>query len=140
MPGERASEMKETAVAHRTPTGFPALYDPRNPVHRVAEKLEPYLRVIVERFHPERIILFGSYAYGQPDRDSDFDLLVIRRNIPSEKASNLEIANAFWDVPGLRPSFTILSKTPERIADRLAVKSPFYEEIVRNGLEVYAAP
>lgn len=119
--------------------GFPALHDPRYPIHRIAERLEPYLQVIVERFHPERIILFGSYAYGQPDRDSDLDLLVIRRNIPSERASNLEIAHAFWEVPGPRPSFTILSKTPERIAERLAVKSPLYEEIVGKGLEVYAA-
>jgi predicted nucleotidyltransferase len=139
MAGEAHSELRETAVAYQTASDFPALHDPRYPVHRVAEWLEPYLRVIVERFHPERVILFGSYVYGQPDRHSDFDLLIIRRNIPSEKASNLEIANAFWDVPGPRPSFTILSKTPDRIAERLAVKSPFYEEIVGKGLEVYAA-
>ena len=138
MPAIPPDALKETAVAQRT-SRFPALHDPRYPLHRVAERLEPYLRVIVERFHPERVILFGSYAYGQPDRHSDFDLLVIRRNIPSEKASNLEIANAFWDVPGTRPSFTILSKTPERIAERLAARSPFYEEIVGQGVEVYAA-
>ncbi len=120
-------------------TSFPALHNPRYPLHKVADRLEPYLRLIVERFHPERIILFGSHAYGQPAADSDFDLLVIRRDIASEKASNLEIAGAFWDVPGPRPAFTILSKTPERIAERLAVKSPFYEEIIGKGLEVYAA-
>ena len=126
-------------MAYKTAVEFPALNDPRYPVHHVAGRLDPYLRVIVERFQPERIILFGSYAYGQPDEHSDFDLLIIRRNIASEKASNLEITGAFWDVPGQRPSFTILSKTPERIADRLAVKSPFYEEILGKGLEVYVA-
>ena len=139
MADETQSHLKEAAVAYRTAVDFPALHNPRYPVHRVAGQIEPYLRVIVEQFHPERIILFGSYAYGLPDRHSDFDLLIIRRDIASEKASNLEIAGAFWDVPGPRPSFTILSKTPERIADRLAVKSPFYEEIVGQGLEVYAA-
>jgi len=140
MSVEGTSELKETTVAYQTAVQFPALHDSRYPVHRVADRLDPYLRVIVERFQPERIILFGSYAYGQPDEHSDFDLLIIRRNIASEKASNLEITGAFWDVPGRRPSFTILSKTPERIADRLAVKSPFYEEIIGRGLEVYAAP
>ena len=133
------SGSREAAVDQTTAPAFPALYDVRYPVHRVANRLEPYLRTIVGKFHPERIILFGSYAYGQPDRDSDFDLLIIRREIFSERASNLEIANSFWNVPGRRPSFTILSKTPERIAERLAVKSPFYEEIVGKGLEVYAA-
>src|SRR5437016_2954923 len=36
-----------------------------------------YARQIAEQFHPERIILFGSYAYGKPHRDSDVDLLVV---------------------------------------------------------------
>jgi predicted nucleotidyltransferase len=139
MSVEGTSELKETTVAYQTAVEFPALNDPRYPVHRVAHRLIPYLRLIVERFHPDKIILFGSYAYGQPDEHSDFDLLVIRQNIASEKASNLEIVKTFWDVPGQRPSFTILSKTPERIADRLAAKSPFYEEILGKGLEVYAA-
>jgi uncharacterized protein len=139
MAEENASELKETAVAYRTAIGFPALYDPRYPVHRVARQIEPYLRVIVERFHPERIILFGSYAYGEPDEHSDFDLLVVRRGIVSERDSNIEIRHAFWDVPGDRPSFTVLSKTPEDIAEVLAEKDPFYEDIVRKGLELYAA-
>lgn len=53
---------------------FPLLRDSRYPVHKIADKLEPYLRVIVEKFHPEKIILFGSQAYGQPDEHSDVDL------------------------------------------------------------------
>ena len=115
------------------------LRNPRYPVHKIADKLLPYLRILVEQFHPEQVILFGSYAYGQPDEHSDFDLLVIRRRFASEKASNMEIRRAFWDVPGRRPSFTLITKTPEQIAERLAKNSPFYEEIVNKELEVYAA-
>jgi uncharacterized protein len=118
---------------------FPALRDPRYPVHQIADQLEPYLRIIVERFHPERIILFGSQAYGVPTEHSDIDLLVVRKNIASEHQSNLDIRQAFWDVPGPRPSFTILSKTPERIQERLATHSPFDEDIILKGLVVYAA-
>ena len=36
-----------------------------------------YVRAVAERFQPERVILFGSYAYGQPNADSDVDLLVV---------------------------------------------------------------
>lgn len=116
---------------------FPALRDPLYPVHRTADILEPYLRTIVENIHPVKIILFGSQAYGAPTMHSDYDLLIIRRGITSEKRSNVEIRQLFWD---LRPplSFTILSKTPEELAERLAVNSPFYEEILEKGLEVYA--
>jgi len=118
---------------------FPALNDPRFPVHRVASRLEPYLRAIVERIHPEKIILFGSYAYGQPTMHSDFDLLVVRRGITDERLSNLEIRRAFDSVPGVPPPFTIVSKTPARIAAQLANRSALYEEIIGKGLVLYAA-
>src|SRR3954449_3933329 len=36
-----------------------------------------YARQVAEQFRPEKIILFGSYAYGTPHEDSDVDLLVI---------------------------------------------------------------
>jgi len=114
------------------------LRDPRYPVHEIADRLLPYLRVLVDRFRPLKVILFGSYAYGTPGKDSDFDLLVIRRDFVSEKASNLEIRRAFWEVAGPRPSFGHHEDTPEQVAERLAKGSPFYQDIVGRGLEVYA--
>ena len=51
---------------------------------------------IVSAVHPEKIIIFGSYAYGTPTKDSDLDLLVI---MPSDEpmhkrvTSNKEVAS-----------------------------------------------
>lgn len=118
---------------------FKALRDPRYPVSRIADQVEPYLRVIVERFHPDKIILFGSQAAGQPDEHSDVDLLIVRSGIVSENASNLEIRQSFWSVSAPRPAFTILTKTPERIRQELENHSSFYEEVMRQGVELYAA-
>ena len=122
----------------RPPLEFPALRDPRRPVHRIAAQIEPYLRMLVERFQPEKIILFGSQVSGKTDEHSDVDLLVVRRGIVSERGSNLEIRRAFDEIPGVPPSFTLLSKTPERIAERIAARSPFYEDIVLGGVTLYA--
>jgi predicted nucleotidyltransferase len=36
-----------------------------------------YAREVAEKFHPDKIILFGSYAYGTPHDDSDVDILVV---------------------------------------------------------------
>ena len=45
---------------------------------RVARRqIEAYCRVVAREFKPEKIILFGSYAYGKPTKDSDVDLVVI---------------------------------------------------------------
>jgi uncharacterized protein len=51
-------------------------------------QIEAFSQQIVEKFKPERIILFGSYAYGQPTEDSDVDLLVIMpfEEMPVQKA------------------------------------------------------
>src|SRR5712671_6691121 len=41
--------------------------------------IRPFARRIAERFQPDKIVLFGSYAYGKPHEESDVDLLVIMR-------------------------------------------------------------
>ena len=133
------SELKEAAVAYRAAPEFPALHNPKFPVHRVAAHLEPYLQAIVEKVHPEKIILFGSYAYGTPTEHSDFDLLVVRQSIPSSKESNLEMRRAIWDVVAPPASFTFLSQTPEGLAEKLQSGSFIYREIMDKGVEVYAA-
>lgn len=117
---------------------FPALRDERYPIHKAADQLEPYLRAIVEKIHPEKVILFGSYAYGEPDEHSDFDLLVIRRGIESSKTSNIEIRRALRTVQAPPVSFTLLSRTPEQFEER--VKESFvYQDIAQKGLVLYAA-
>jgi len=118
---------------------FPALRDPRFPIHQIADQVEPYLRLIVEKFHPEKVILFGSQAYGQPDEHSDVDLLIVRRNIRSERESNVEIRHALWNVMSSPVSFTLLSKTPEALQEKLAERSPIWTEILTRGVELYAA-
>ena len=40
-------------------------------------QIEAYCRVVAREFKPEKIILFGSYGYGKPTKDSDVDLVVI---------------------------------------------------------------
>src|SRR5437867_11994209 len=43
----------------------------------ILEGIRRVTRQVVEQFHPQKVILFGSYAYGQPTEDSDVDLLVV---------------------------------------------------------------
>ena len=134
-----AGELKEGSVKYAAPPQFPALRDPRYPVSRVADKLEPYVRAIVEKVRPEKIILFGSYAYGQPTEHSDFDLLIVRRGIRFAKESNLEIRRAIRDVDAPPAPFTFLSRTPEELEHKLSEGSPVYEEILGKGVLLYAA-
>lgn len=45
---------------------------------RIQQTLDEIVRRLVAEYQPEKIILFGSYAYGQPHADSDLDMLIIK--------------------------------------------------------------
>lgn len=77
-------------------------------------EIESYLkeavRRIIDNFNPEKIILFGSYAYGQPTADSDMDLMVVMKTDekPHKRAVPLRKALKAIGIPK-----DIIVKTPE---------------------------
>jgi predicted nucleotidyltransferase len=91
-----------------------------------------YARQIAERFHPERIILFGSYAYGTPNPDSDVDLLVI---MPTRN----QVWQAIQIDEALERGFPLdlLVRTPKTLAKRLRWGDWFLREIVTRGKVLY---
>src|SRR5207253_9462555 len=89
-------------------------------------------RQIAERFQPDKIILFGSYAYGTPTRDSDVDLLVI---MPTRN----QIAQAVRIDEAIEPGFALdlLVRTPKVLEQRLRWGDWFLREIVERGTVLY---
>ena len=112
------------------------LYEPSYPVHKIAGRLLPYLRVLVEQFHPERVILFGSHAYGLPNKHSDVDLLVVKELIGSCLKEKLSIRKAWEPVhsSGGYLSIHLLLESPEGHAYRLSHAAGFYDNINERGL------
>lgn len=84
---------------------------------------------IARDFHPERIILFGSYARGDADEDSDVDLLVI---MPFEGKGARKAAEIMKRV---RPEFPVdvVVRTPETIRERIELGDFFLREAVEKG-------
>lgn len=91
-----------------------------------------YARAIAERFEPDKIVLFGSYAYGTPTAESDVDLLVIMpcRN-ELDQAVKIDCA-----LDAQFPMDLIVRK-PEDIAWRLAEGESFHTEILTRGKVLY---
>jgi len=98
-------------------------------------QIEDVSRRIAQQFHPERILLFGSYAWGTPSPDSDVDLLVI---IPFEGKS---VAKSVEMRLMVRPPFAVdlLVRTPEKVRERLALGDPFIRSILEEGKVLYEA-
>jgi predicted nucleotidyltransferase len=91
-----------------------------------------YARQVAERFQPDRIILFGSYAYGTPHADSDVDLLVIMptRN-DLDQAFKIRCA-----VPTQFPMDLLVLK-PRNVQWRLDERESFLTEIMTKGKVLY---
>src|SRR5579862_9699461 len=81
---------------------------PKRLIHR-------YARAIAEEFHPEKIILFGSHAYGTPHEESDVDLLVV---MPTRDPHSQKVRIQYR----LTPPFPVdlIIRTPKQVKRRLA--------------------
>lgn len=91
-----------------------------------------FARQVAERFQPDKIILFGSYAYGTPHADSDVDILVVMacRN-QLDQAVKISLA--------IDPPFPldIIVRKPHNMAWQLAEGASFLTEITSRGKVLY---
>lgn len=91
---------------------------------------------IISTSNPEKIILFGSYAYGSPDKDSDLDLLVIKRT-QSKIDEYLKIRKS---LKGIRFPFDIIVITPEEYEFySLNWKNSILAEARKSGVILHGA-
>jgi predicted nucleotidyltransferase len=100
----------------------------------VEQSLPQAIERIVRELQPEKIILFGSYAYGDPTPDSDVDLLVIMETDAPRRERYLAVSRLL--VPRPFP-VDILVKTPLEIQQAFQRNDFFIKEIVTQGRVLY---
>lgn len=87
-----------------------------------------------EALHPTRIVLFGSYAYGRPTKDSDIDLLVVA---PSKKRPAERVKEANQVLADRNMPIDVVVLTSEEIKKRRKGFDPFLEEVFSRGRVLY---
>jgi predicted nucleotidyltransferase len=101
-------------------------------------ELDKIVTQVVAAYHPEKIILFGSYAYGKPSADSDLDLLIIKTTSERfiDRWTNVRkiVSDPERSIP-----FEPLILTPHELEERLARGDQFMEEIMTKGEVLYVA-
>lgn len=100
--------------------------------------LDKIVSQLVKTYRPEKIILFGSYAYGVPHEDSDVDLLIIKTTSQPFVDRLVEVRKILTDPSRSVPLGPIVL-TPEELNARLSIGDQFIEEIVTRGEVLYAA-
>jgi len=123
--------MKAMALPRQTrtrPRGFPP----------VEKTLPLAIKRLVSELKPEKIILFGSYAYGKPTPDSDVDLLIVMKTRAKTIDRYVVVSNVLYprDFP-----VDIIVKTPKEIRDEEKKKGNFFlREIMTKGKVLYERP
>lgn len=99
--------------------------------------LREVVEVLAAEYQPERIILFGSYAYGEPDATSDIDLLILKETDKSFPKRWAEVCELAAEIVGTIP-FSPMVLTPTELEERRAKGDQFFGEILRKGKVLYA--
>ena len=100
----------------------------------VGKSLRPAVQRIVQELKPEKVVLFGSYAYGTPNPHSDVDLLVIMKTKASLKDRSWAVSRLL--LPRPFPA-DILVKTPKEVEEALESGNFFLKEILTRGKVLY---
>jgi len=124
--------MKRQATQVRVPQPV------HSPTQQRRGQITRLCEVIAQEFQPEKIILFGSWAYGKPDTDSDIDLLVVMpfEGSPFRQAGT--ILNRVIQSVGVLP-LDLLVRTAEQSHERLALGDGFVRDILERGKVLYEA-
>ena len=95
--------------------------------------IRKFAKQVARQFKPQKIILFGSYAYGNPTEDSDVDILVIM----SFKGRNPEKATEIWMATKPKFPVDIMVRKPGELKKRIRMGDFFFREITEKGVALY---
>jgi len=105
---------------------------------RVEQTIQNILDRLLTGYAPQKVILFGSYAYGNPRRDSDIDLLVIKET--SERFIDRWVTERrLLTDPSRRLPLEIIVLTPQELSERLDMGDQFIQGIIDRGEVLYDA-
>ena len=99
--------------------------------------IQKIVQRLVVGYAPEKIILFGSYAYGQPNADSDIDLLIIKAT-QERFFERLDTVRRMTTGTHPHIPFEPIVLTPGEVEERLEAGDQFLGEILERGEVLYA--
>ena len=100
-------------------------------------RLKEIIQRLVKAYNPLEIYLFGSYTWGEPDKDSDIDFFVVVEKSENEPAERIRIG--LHELKGIHEDVDILVFTLEEIENRKEHPSTLVHKIFSSGVKLYEA-
>lgn len=104
-------------------------------------ELEEIKQLLIIKYKAQKVVLFGSHAWGKPKKDSDFDLFIIKEVDKPRPAREQEIYQLLGRfMPDRNLSVDVIVHTPKETAKRLSLGDPFVTEVLQRGKVLYEQP
>jgi predicted nucleotidyltransferase len=103
---------------------------------RVRKIIIEIVERIIKEYKPKKVILFGSYAYGEPTEDSDIDLFIIKNTDKRPIDRWIEVKRLLREHSRTLP-VPPLVYTEKELDERIALKDFFVEEVLERGEVLY---
>ncbi len=104
------------------------------PSSRMDTRIREMVNRIVERFDPEKVILFGSYGRGEAVPDSDVDLLIVMQVEGPKRAAQLRVREELHDI---RLPKDVIVSTPDEFGWRQEVVGTIEAQAAEEGQVLY---
>jgi predicted nucleotidyltransferase len=91
---------------------------------------------IQRQYRPDKIILFGSYAWGKPDKHSDIDLFIIKKTKERHIDRSVQIRKILEEENGIF-ALDPLVYTPDETRQRIKIGDDFIRKIMTKGVVLY---
>jgi len=101
----------------------------RKIISRMVEKIK-------REYRPEKIILFGSYAWGKPSKHSDIDLFIVKDTAARRIDRSVEVRKILDEENAIFP-LDVLVYTPSEMKRRLEIGDDFVKDIIDKGKILY---
>ena len=103
------------------------------------QDLQRLLDKLIAEYAPQKVILFGSHAYGEPDQHSDLDLLIVKETSETPFRRRVQVGRIVQDKRRKTPIQPLVI-TPQELASQLEKGDPFLIEIMEKGEILYDGP
>jgi predicted nucleotidyltransferase len=100
---------------------------------QLAEGLRDCVQAFATVLPVQRVILFGSYARGDADANSDVDLCVVAHGVSSQHRAAVTLRRAVGRLRH-KPAMSLVPISPERLREKLGRGDPFLQTIMREGI------
>jgi predicted nucleotidyltransferase len=101
------------------------------------DKISEIVKKIASGYNPDKIILFGSYATGNPNEDSDLDLFVIKDSDLPRPQRTVQVRKMLY---GSMIPIDLIVYTPKEIEESRGNKFSFVFKVLNTGKTLYERP